>query len=185
MRFQRSLLLSIAATVTAILPLSRAAEDSKAPAFQFRQVNYFHRWSKGDQNEFTPDKQEDLDHWSDMITINAYPGVDDGEKMAGTANAVVGNYRSHQGKILKTRSEPATNDRPAEHFISVMFVRPEFVEIAFARFKLVEKRGHSFVYSHRFYGEKANEQASAWLKANGDDVEKALMAWDGKVESSK
>jgi hypothetical protein len=185
MRFQRSLLLSIAATVTAILPLSRAADDSKAPAFQFRQLNYFHRWSKDDQNEFTPDKQEDLDHWSDMITINAYPGVDDGEKMAGTANAVLGNYRSHQGKILKTRSEPATNDRPAEHFISVMFVRPEFVEIAFAHFKLVEKKGHSFVYSHRFYGEKANEQASAWLKANGDDVEKALMSWEAKVESGK
>ncbi|MEY2511058.1 MAG: hypothetical protein QOE26_1821 [Verrucomicrobiota bacterium] len=185
MRFQRSLLLLSAATVAATLTLSAAAEDSKTPAFQFRQVNYFHRWSKDNQNEFTPDKQGDLDHWSDMITLNAYPGVDDGEKMAGTANAVLGNYRSHQGKILKTRSEPATNDRPAEHFISVMFARPAFVEIAFARFKLVEKKGHSFVYSHRFYGEKANEQANAWLKANGDDVEKALMAWEGKVERGK
>jgi hypothetical protein len=66
-----------------------------------------------------------------------------------------------------------------------MFVRPAFVEIAFARFKLVEKKGHSFVYSHRFYGEKAGEQANVWLKANGDDVEKALMAWEGKVESGK
>jgi hypothetical protein len=67
----------------------------------------------------------------------------------------------------------------------VIFARPEFVEIAFARFKLVEKEGHSFVYSHRFYGEKANEKANAWLKTNGDDVEKALMAWEGKVESGK
>jgi hypothetical protein len=115
-----------------------------------------------------------------MITINGYPGVDDGEKMAGTANAVLGNYRSHQGKILKTSSVPATKDRPAEHFISVMFVRAEFAEIAFARFKLVEEKGHSFVYSHRFYGDDKSEKATAWLKAEGDAVEKALMDWNAQ-----
>jgi hypothetical protein len=59
-----------------------------------------------------------------------------------------------------------------------MFVRPEFVEIAFARFKLVDKKGHSFVYSHRFYGDDKSEKANAWLKAEGDTVEKALMVWN-------
>ena len=181
MRFQRSLFLLVALAIIEPRILSRAAENPKAPAFEFRQVSYFERWSKNDQHEFTPDKQEDLDHWSDMITINAYPGVDDGEKMAGTANAVLGNYRSHQGKILKTDSVPATSDRPAEHFISVVFVRPQFSEFAFARFKLVDKKGHSFVYSHRFYGDKASEQANTWIAANGPDVEKALMEWDGKI----
>ena len=95
-------------------------------AFSFQTVDYFHRWSQGTQHEFTPAKQEDLDHWTDMITINGYPGVDDGEKLAGAANAVLGNYRSHQGKILKTSSVPATDEQPAEHFIAVRFNQPEY-----------------------------------------------------------
>ena len=181
MRFRRSLALLVAINAAVVLTLDGAANNPATPAFVFRGVSYFHRWSNNDQHEFTPDKQEDLDHWSDMITVNAYPGVDDGEKMAGTANAVLGNYRSHQGKILKTNSVPATSERPAEHFISVMFVRPQFSEIAFARFKLIDKKGHSFVYSHRFYGDKASEQMNAWIGANGADVEKALLEWDGKI----
>jgi hypothetical protein len=154
------------------------AADSLAPAFSFRQVEYFHRWSGPNQHEYTPAKQEDLEHWTDMITINGYPNVDEAEKMAGTANAVLGNYRSHKGKILRTNSLPATDDRPAEHFISVLFGRPEFSEAAFARFKLVEGKAHSFVYSHRFYGGKAPEQMSEWLKSNGEKIEKALMDWN-------
>jgi hypothetical protein len=153
------------------------AADSSAPAFSFRQVEYFHRWSQAEQHEFTPAKQEDLEHWTDMVTINGYPGVDEGEKMAGTANAVLGNYRSHKGKILRTNSIPATDDRPAEHFISVLFTRPDFAEAAFARFKLVDGKGYSFVYSHRFYGDKADDQMNEWLKTTGEKTEKALLDW--------
>src|SRR4051794_6233767 len=102
-RFGYLLILGAAMTVM--------AADSSTPAFSFRQIEYFHRWSQGTQHEFTPAKQEDLEHWSDMITINAYPGVDEGEKMAGTANAVLGNYKRAKGKILKTNSVPAS----AEH----------------------------------------------------------------------
>ena len=39
------------------------------------------------------------------------------------------------------------------------------------------------VYSHRFYGDKKSDEASAWIKANGAAVEKALLEWDG--QSSK
>ena len=172
---QRLLIFALALGAATILT---SADDRSAPAFVFRDVNYFHRWSGDNQDEFTPAKQEDLEHWTDMITINAYPSVDDGEKMAGTANAVLGNYRSHQGKILKTSSVPATDERPAEHFIAVLFTRPDFAEAAFARFKLVDDKGHSFVYSHRFYGDKANEEMSAWLTANGEKTETALLDWD-------
>jgi hypothetical protein len=143
----------------------------------FRGVEYFHRWSQGTQHEFTPARQEDLEHWSDMLTINDYPGVDDGEKMAGTANAVLGNYRSHKGKILRTNSVPETDDHPAEHFISVLFGREEFSEAAFARFKLIDGKAYSFVYSHRFYGDEAADEMGEWLKANGEKVESSLMEW--------
>lgn len=157
------------------------AKEPAAADFVFREVKYFHRWSQGTQHEFTPAKQEDLDHWTDMVTINAYPGVDDGEKMTGTANAVLGNYRSHQGKILKTSSVPASDERPAEHFIAVRFNRPGLVEAAFARFKLVEGKAYSFVYSHRSYGDEAAEEMDTWLKTNGEKVEDALLDWDAPL----
>jgi hypothetical protein len=159
------------------LGASHAASPAAEPAFVFRDVGYFHRWSQNEQHEFTPEKQEDLRKWSDMMTVNGYPDVDDGDALAATANAVLENYKKHEAKVLKTNSVPRTANRPAEHFIAVVFGRPDFIEVAFARFKLVEGKGFSFVYSHRIYGEKIGDQMSAWLSANGEAVENALMAW--------
>ncbi len=79
--------------------------------------------------------------------------------------------------VLKTDSVRRTSDRPAEHYIAVVFGRPNFLEAAFARFKLVNGAGCSIVYSHRIYGEKVGDQMSAWLSANGRAIEKALMSW--------
>jgi len=168
------LLLAIAAGTTTFIG---AAEKDAAAAFEFREVKYFHRWSKNEQHEFTPAKQEDLEHWSDMITINGYPGVEDGDKLAETANAVLGNYEKAGAKVLRTNSVPQTDERPAEHFIAALFTRPGFAEAAFARLKIVDDKGYSFVYSHRFYGDKAGEEMKTWLSAKGAEVEKALMDW--------
>jgi hypothetical protein len=46
-----------------------ATADAK-PTFVFGSVGYFHRWSDNDQHEFTPTSQNDLQKWTDMITIN-------------------------------------------------------------------------------------------------------------------
>ena len=159
------------------LGAGHAASAATEPDFVFRDVGYFHRWSQGEQHEFTPENQEDLKKWTDMMTVNGYPDVDDGDGLAAMANAVLGNYKKHEAKVLKTNSVPRTAERPAEHFIAVVFGRPDFSEVAFARFKLVDGKGFSFVYSHRIYGEKIGDQMSAWLSANGEAVEKALMKW--------
>jgi hypothetical protein len=177
MRFRTSIVFLAAA---AALTSTWAADNSKTPAFQFRQVNYFERWSKDEQREFTPEKQEDLNRWTDMMTLNGYPDVRDGDALATTANAVLENYKNHQGKVIKTDSVARTPDRPAEHLIVVRFDRPGFVEVAFARFKLEGNKGRSFVYSRRLYGEKAGERTSTWMAANRGDVEKALMEWKEK-----
>jgi hypothetical protein len=153
------------------------ADAPSKPAFVFGDVAYFHRWSQSDQHEFTPAKQEDLKQWSDMITVNGYPDVAEGERLATTANAVLENYKNHQAKVLKTRSVPRTADQAAEHFIAVMFTRPDFIEVAFARFKLLDGKGCSLVYSHRIYGEEIGDQMNAWLKANGQAMETTLMEW--------
>jgi hypothetical protein len=128
---------------------TRAAAGPAKSAFVFDGVGYLHRWSLHHQHEFTPEGQEDLEKWSDMITINVYPDAYDGEALATKANAVLENYKSHNGKVLGTSSVPRTPRQPAEHFIAVVFGRPNFIEVALARFKLVDGLGCSIVFSHR------------------------------------
>jgi hypothetical protein len=155
-----------------------AAITHGKPAFVFGGVGYFHRWSENDQHEFTPTGQDDLQKWTDMITINVYPSAHDGDALAAKANAVLENYKSHGGRVLRTDSIPRTPDRPAEHFIAVVFGRPNFLEAAFARFKLVDGVGCSIVSSHRIYGQKVGDQTSKWLDDNGPKMEKTLMDWN-------
>ncbi|MEN3369569.1 MAG: hypothetical protein V7609_1712 [Verrucomicrobiota bacterium] len=171
------MVLSLAVTCALGDRESRADPANAKPAFVFRGAGYFHRWSKNDQHEFTPEKQEDLDKWSDMLTVNVYSTVHDGDGLAQTANAVLENYKKHQARVLKTSSVPRTANRLAEHFIAVVFTQPAFIEVAFARLNVVDGTGCSFIYCHRFYGEKIGNQASAWLDANGAEIEKALMEW--------
>jgi hypothetical protein len=114
-----------------------------------------------------------------MVTLLIYPKVTDGEGLAATANAVLENYKTNKAMVLKTSSVPRTASKPAEHLIVVLFGRPEFIEIAFARLRLHKGVGNAVVYSHRVYGKKAGDVASVWLKKNGPVIEKMLMAWDG------
>jgi hypothetical protein len=81
----------LASLALACIPMDRvaAAEDRRShattadkPAFMFGGVGYFHRWSQNDQHEFTPTGQDDLEKWSDMITINVYPTAHDGDALA-------------------------------------------------------------------------------------------------------
>jgi hypothetical protein len=171
------MIIALVAASTGGGPETRAASPTTTPAFVFKQVSYFHRWSQNEQHEFTPATQEDLEKWADMITINGYSDVRDGEGLAARANAVLENYKAHQAIVLKTDSVPRTADHPAEHLIAVVFGRPTFIEVAFARFRLVEGKGFSVVYSHRIYGTKIGDQMSAWLKDNGAATEKALLEW--------
>ena len=142
-------------------------------------VGYFHRWSGNTQHEFTPRGQGDLQKWADMITVNVYPSAHDGDALAVKANAVLENYKSHGARVVRTDSIPHTPDRPAEHFIAVVFGRPDFLEAALARFKLMDGVGCSIVYSHRIYGAKVGDQMSRWLNDTGSKMEKTLMDWNG------
>ncbi len=170
-------LVQSAASIALYAQETHAAATAAKPAFVFGGVSYFHRWSN-DQHEFTPEGQEDLEKWSDMITMNVYSNAHDGDALAAKAKAVLENYKSHNGRVLRTNSVRRTPDRPVEHFIAVVFGRSNFIEVAFARFKLVDGVGCSIVYSHRIYGEKVGDQMSAWLKDNGPKMEKMLMEWN-------
>lgn len=156
-------------------------------AFSFSENKYFHRYTKGDQHEYTPNSQEDLNAWTEMVTINLYRRVRAGEALAATANAVLENYKAHGAVVVKTASVPRTKAKPAEHFIVVSFNRPEFIEAAFARFRMHNGFGCAVIYSHRVYGINAGNEMRAWLAKNGLVTEKNLMTWDAmpKLEALK
>ena len=86
------------AGTTPVAADTAATTEAKA-AFVFRGVSYFQRWAQDDQCEFTPTGQENLEKWSDMITINVYPSAHDGDTLAMKAN-VLENYKSHGGRCL-------------------------------------------------------------------------------------
>jgi hypothetical protein len=96
----------------AVACISIDAEEAPAAtaaksAFVFGGVGYLHRWSMNDQHEFTPEGQEDLDKWSEMITVNVYPSAHDGDALAAKADAVLENYKSHNARVLRTNSVPS------------------------------------------------------------------------------
>lgn len=156
--------------------LPKASDDrDKSAAFMLAQVKYFHRFTKGNQHEYTPDGQEDLKRWTDMVTINYYPKVKDGTSLAATANAVLENYKASKAMVVRTDSVLMTKEKPAEHLIVVLFPRPGFIEAAFARFRMQDGVGVSVIYSHRIYGNKIGNEMSTWLEKNGRATEHNLM----------
>jgi len=171
-----------AATLALFLTTSAAcaqADGSPSPgtaSLVFGGVTYVHRWSHEGQHEFTPEGDDDLEHWTDMVTINVHEAVRDGDQLAATANGVLANYQG-AGEILRTDSRPRTETTEAEHFIAAVLGSPTFLEAAFARFMLVEGTGVVAVYSHRVYGQPAGPAMSDWLAERGQEVEETLMGW--------
>ncbi len=169
----------VAALGAALLPVSKAwAQRPADPALSisFRGTPFVHRWSKAGQHEFTPAESADLASWRDMLTLNLHAAVANGEQLAGVANKVFDNYH-RSGKVLQTRSTPRTIARPAEHLIVAVLGTPDLLEAAFARCLLHEGAGVVAVVSHRVYGKAVGPQMSDWLRANGPQLEQALMAW--------
>jgi hypothetical protein len=156
-----------------------ALAQGQAPVhFKFNGTEYFHRWSQKGQNEFTPQGDEDLGFWRNMVTLNVHDEVQTGDELAQLANSVLGRYQA-TGQILRQDSVPRTKDREAEHYIAAVLTGPNVIEAAFARFLLVEKRGMVVVFSHRVHGPRVAGAMGEWLEENGAVVEKALMGWKG------
>ncbi len=147
-------------------------------AFSLGGVGYFHRYTNADQHEYTPLSQDDLNAWTDMVTINLYRTVKDGDALAATANNVLGTYKANNAVVVRTDSVARTATRPAEHLIVAIFPQPEFIEVAFARFRMHRGVGTAVVHSHRIYGKQAGDAMQAWLEKNGQTTETNLMRWD-------
>ena len=153
-----------------------APRGREAMTITFRGAELVHRWSKNGQHEFTPAGDADLATWRDMLTLNVHESATSGEQLAVVANQVLANYRQH-GKVLQTRSIPRSPARPAEHLIVAVLGNPQLLEAAFARCLLHDGVALVAVVSHRVHGKTAGPEMSAWLGAQGAQVDQALMAW--------
>jgi hypothetical protein len=180
MRFR--IVVMLAVLLAPCLVTAAAAQDSgkkrSDAAFALGDVPYFHRFTTGDQYEYTPAGQDDLKAWNDMATIHYYRQVKDGDALAGAANAVLQNYQAAKGIVVKTDSVARIADKPAEHLVVVILGRPEFMEVAFARFRMHNDAGSAIIYSHRIYGKNSGDEMGAWLQKNGAATEKTLMTWN-------
>jgi hypothetical protein len=165
---------------------SQDAPKEKA-AFSFADVGYFHRFSQAGLHEYTPAGQEDLSNWTDMLTVQHFAEVKDGEQLANAANVVLENYRREKALVLRTDSIPRTKEKEAEHLIVVLFVRPTFIEAAFAKLKIDNGAGVGLIYSHRIYGNRIGDQMSEWIERKGEDIERALLKFEAppKPENEK
>lgn len=168
--------MSLTAMMLLVLVFVGSQASKRVDPVLFNGVSYVYRYTKGNLHEFTPKSQTDLKTWTDMFTINDYPTVKDGEGLAAKANAVLETYKSAEAKVVRINSVPRTAKKPAEYLIVVLFPRPTFIEASFARFVINGGVGASMVYSHRIYGAKVGDAMSKWLLANGEKIEKALMA---------
>lgn len=163
--------------LTSINYANAASAEGAGKILSFNGVDYIHRWSKNGQNEFTPNGEADLATWKNMVTVNAYEIISNGEQLAKLANNVLSSYQAN-GKLLRSDSKPQTAERPAEHFISAVLGDSGVLEATFTRFILVDGVGTVVLYSHRVYGKNSGPDMAEWLKANGAQVESALMAWN-------
>ncbi len=167
---------SLAAPVPVMPVPSGNAAPAAGPMVTFGGVPYFYRWRNANMRELTPRGQEDLQRWSDMVTVVYYPQVRDEAALLATAKAIAQAYQRNQGTLLKTETAPAAAGRPAEHFVSVTFNRPGTSELTCARVVLRDGMGVAVLYGHRAYGPRAALDLADWLRANLPRVNQSLRA---------
>ena len=187
MSFRTSLCLAaLAGALLAALPPAVALPAPSAPAsaaavappttLNFAGAPYLHRWSKGGEHEYTPPPQSDLAQWRDMVSIQVHDTLTTPDQLAILANTALTAYQKG-GLILRTHSLKASPGHPAEHMIVAVLSDKGVREIVYARFRLAPEAGEAIVYSHRVVGMQPDVAATAWLKANDQAVERAMMAW--------
>jgi hypothetical protein len=169
----------LAAGALAKVPMLHAAQQAAGRAgFNFAGQQYFYRWSSNITFQFTPRGESDLSHWTDLVSIVVYRNVTNAKGLVAVAKTVLGTQAQNKGVVLVTRSTPATPEKPAEHYMSVVLTGPSAMESEFQRFVLIQGVGYAVAYSHRIYGLKVGDLMSPWLDQNGTAIEKSLMSFE-------
>lgn len=162
----------LSATVLAV-----QASDTQLLKLNFGGLEYQHRWSQRGQHEFTPEGQEDLARWQDMLTVNVHEAVTSDEQLKELAMSVLSNYR-RVGKVLRAASGAKSERDSVEYFVAALLGNSQSMEAVFARIVLINNTGFVLARSRRGYGSDAAQRIGEWVQSNGTSIERSLLEWN-------
>ena len=151
------------------------AKESSTIAFDSQEYQY--QWSNQDLHEFTPNAQSVNAQWIDMMTVNYYPMVSSVKDLGIVADAVLSNYKNNGGIVLGFESIAATDNKPAEYIIGVVFGAPDAAEFAMVKFQLHDGVGASVAYAHREYGTDVGGVINDWMEANATRIQDKMTTF--------
>lgn len=154
------------------------SDETSGLILSLNGMDFVHRWSSGNQHEFTPPGQEDLSSWDDMITIEYMPNVKDAKGLTQLADSVLELYKQRGGKIIGSIAIHTLDGQPHDHFIAALLGTSEVVEFIQVRLQLLDGVGTATIYARRFYAPD-RAQMSGWLPKNAPQREQALLQWKG------
>lgn len=154
------------ALALALLLASPIASAAPPPGFQVGDTAYLLRWTgDGGLAEYTPEGQDDLNRYSEMISLAPTPAELAPAGMAGYARAMADFVREgRNGDVLSQDCVPEAADHAAECTMLVAYAGREATELAFTRLVAVGSTNvAALVLSHREYGDASPALAKAWL----------------------
>jgi hypothetical protein len=180
--FSFALAAATAALATAATPhpptgLAGAMPDLQSPPtarVTFRGTEYLLRSSQGNTYDFTPQGQEDLSAFTDMLELNLYSAAHDQEALTTITGRVRAIAQGAKATILPTTS----GQQPGDHFFAAVLPTPHGVDFDAIHFVLVDNQGYGVFYTHRSYGESAAGKTSEWVTKNAAEVEQQLLRFD-------
>jgi len=120
-------------------------------------TKYFLRSTKDGQYVFTPDGQEDLQRWTDMITLSYFPQITEGKSLAAKAIEWWSHCRSMRAHFFDLNFVPRIDLMPSRdnalYVASTLIAQPDnnYDEYAFTALRIVEGIGAISTYTHRNY----------------------------------
>lgn len=160
------------------------AHAAPPPTLEAGGTVYHLRWTgDGGLAEYTPDGQEDLERYSDMISLAPTPAELRPDDMAAYARAMADQVRAGDGDLLSQDCVPDAADHVAECTMFVAYAQPAYTEFAFTRLVAVGADNVAcLVLSHREYGATSRAQAQAWLASDAGRARVAgFLDWTSRL----
>lgn len=159
------------------LRVGEARRPGRAATITYRDRVLVHRGSAGGLHEFKQDGASP-DPCLPLLRIEILDQVHDPDGLLRAMEKKVERLKE-DGLVVYGTSMPGTPGGTAEHFLAGLQLGPDIADAMITRFVLRGRRGIAVSSLCRAFGEKAGDQASAWMAANAEAERKALLAWSG------
>lgn len=149
-----------------------------APTLQFGDTTWHARSSQGGAVEYTPEGQEDLERFGEMLTFHPVPADLRPEDLEAFTRDTVERHERRGAQIFSSECEPATRVHVADCTIMLAFPRAEHVEIGVTKHLAIRAGLVAISMVHREYGDGAAERTKAWIKSpEGARLMAAFIDW--------